>query len=26
LRPGRFDRKLMVTAPSQEDREKLFKF
>lgn len=26
LRPGRFDRKLMVTNPSQEDREKLFKF
>ena len=26
LRPGRFDRKLMVTAPSQEDREKLFRF
>ncbi|MFH1552289.1 MAG: AAA family ATPase [Candidatus Omnitrophota bacterium] len=26
LRAGRFDRKLMVTAPSQEDREKLFKF
>jgi cell division protease FtsH len=26
LRPGRFDRKLMVTAPSQDDREKLFKF
>ena len=26
LRPGRFDRKLMVTAPSQEDREKLFEF
>jgi len=26
LRPGRFDRKLMVTPPSQEDREKLFRF
>lgn len=26
LRPGRFDRKLMVTTPSQEDRELLFKF
>ncbi|MEA3489452.1 MAG: AAA family ATPase [Candidatus Omnitrophota bacterium] len=26
LRPGRFDRKLMVTPPSQDDREKLFKF
>ncbi|MBD3380328.1 MAG: AAA family ATPase [Candidatus Omnitrophica bacterium] len=26
LRPGRFDRKLMVTKPSQEDREKLFEF
>ncbi|MDP8299948.1 MAG: AAA family ATPase [Candidatus Tantalella remota] len=26
LRPGRFDRKLMVTNPSQEDRELLFKF
>ncbi|MFC1643866.1 AAA family ATPase [Candidatus Omnitrophota bacterium] len=26
LRAGRFDRKLMVTTPSQEDREKLFKF
>ena len=26
LRPGRFDRKFMVTKPSQEDREKLFKF
>ncbi|NQT32535.1 MAG: AAA family ATPase [Candidatus Omnitrophica bacterium] len=26
LRPGRFDRKFMVTLPSQEDREKLFKF
>ncbi len=26
LRPGRFDRKLVVTPPSQEDREKLFKF
>jgi len=26
LRPGRFDRKLIVTNPSQEDREKLFQF
>ena len=26
LRPGRFDRKLVVTKPSQEDRELLFKF
>jgi len=26
LRPGRFDRKFMVVAPSQDDREKLFKF
>jgi len=26
LRPGRFDRKIMVTFPSQEDREELFKF
>ena len=26
LRPGRFDRKIMVTQPSQEDREDLFKF
>ncbi|MFH1878071.1 MAG: AAA family ATPase [Candidatus Omnitrophota bacterium] len=26
LRPGRFDRKIMVTAPSQEDREELFRF
>lgn len=26
LRPGRFDRKLTVNKPSQEDREKLFKF
>jgi len=26
LRPGRFDRKLMVTNPSQEDRAELFKF
>lgn len=26
LRPGRFDRKLMITKPSQEDREDLFKF
>ena len=26
LRPGRFDRKFMVTTPSQADREKLFKF
>lgn len=26
LRPGRFDRKLIVTLPSQEDREKLFQF
>jgi len=26
LRPGRFDRKLMVTLPSQEDREELFKY
>jgi cell division protease FtsH len=26
LRPGRFDRKIMVTNPSQEDREDLFKF
>lgn len=26
LRPGRFDRKIMVTKPSQEDREELFKF
>lgn len=26
LRPGRFDRKIVVTPPSQEDREELFKF
>jgi len=26
LRPGRFDRKIMVTPPSQDDREDLFKF
>lgn len=26
LRPGRFDRKIMVTNPSQDDREELFKF
>ncbi|MFH1665797.1 MAG: AAA family ATPase [Candidatus Omnitrophota bacterium] len=26
LRPGRFDRKIMITKPSQEDREDLFKF
>jgi cell division protease FtsH len=26
LRPGRFDRKLIVTKPSQEDREELFKY
>jgi len=26
LRPGRFDRKIMITNPSQEDREDLFKF
>ncbi len=26
LRPGRFDRKIIVTNPSQEDREELFKF
>ncbi|MFH1305800.1 MAG: AAA family ATPase [Candidatus Omnitrophota bacterium] len=26
LRPGRFDRKIMVTLPSQDDREELFKF
>ncbi|HNX90413.1 MAG TPA: AAA family ATPase [Candidatus Omnitrophota bacterium] len=26
LRPGRFDRKLIVTLPSQEDRQDLFKF
>ena len=26
LRPGRFDRKIIVTLPSQEDREELFKF
>ncbi len=26
LRPGRFDRKIMITKPSQEDREELFKF
>lgn len=26
LRPGRFDRKIMVTKPSQDDREDLFKF
>ena len=26
LRPGRFDRKIMVSKPSQEDREDLFKF
>jgi cell division protease FtsH len=26
LRPGRFDRKLIVTTPSQDDREDLFKF
>ena len=26
LRPGRFDRKIMISKPSQEDREELFKF
>ena len=26
LRPGRFDRKIVVTMPSQDDREDLFKF
>ena len=26
LRPGRFDRKIMISFPSQDDREKLFKF
>ncbi len=26
LRPGRFDRKLIVTKPSQDDRHELFKF
>ncbi|MBD3427226.1 MAG: AAA family ATPase [Candidatus Omnitrophica bacterium] len=26
LRPGRFDRKIMITKPSQDDREDLFKF
>ncbi|MDD5634128.1 MAG: AAA family ATPase [Candidatus Omnitrophica bacterium] len=26
LRPGRFDRKLIVSPPSQEDREELFRF
>ncbi|RKY40799.1 MAG: cell division protein FtsH [Candidatus Makaraimicrobium thalassicum] len=26
LRPGRFDRKIMVTLPSQEDRQEMFKF
>ena len=26
LRPGRFDRKIIVTLPSQEDRQDLFKF
>jgi len=26
LRPGRFDRKIIITKPSQEDREELFKF
>ena len=26
LRPGRFDRKIMITIPSQDDRELLFKF
>jgi cell division protease FtsH len=26
LRPGRFDRKIVVTLPSQEDREELFKY
>ncbi len=26
LRPGRFDRKFVVTKPSQEDREELFRF
>ncbi|MCK5450564.1 MAG: AAA family ATPase, partial [Candidatus Omnitrophica bacterium] len=26
LRPGRFDRKIIVTNPSQEDRHELFKF
>lgn len=26
LRPGRFDRKIIVTNPSQEDRELLFKY
>jgi cell division protease FtsH len=26
LRPGRFDRKIIVSFPSQEDREELFKF
>jgi cell division protease FtsH len=26
LRPGRFDRKIIVTLPSQDDREELFKY
>jgi len=26
LRPGRFDRKIMITKPSQDDREELFRF
>ncbi|MFQ5952483.1 MAG: AAA family ATPase [Candidatus Omnitrophota bacterium] len=26
LRPGRFDRKIIITKPSQEDREELFKY
>lgn len=26
LRPGRFDRKIIVTKPSQDDREELFKY
>ncbi|MGD2278900.1 MAG: AAA family ATPase [Candidatus Omnitrophota bacterium] len=26
LRPGRFDRKIIVTKPSQEDREEMFKY
>ncbi|KJJ84162.1 cell division protein FtsH [Candidatus Omnitrophus magneticus] len=26
LRPGRFDRKILVTLPSQQDREELFRF
>ncbi len=26
LRPGRFDRKIMITQPSQEDRQSLFTF